>query len=297
MLPLPEAIEADLPALLERALAEDVGPGDVTTCATIPEGRRARARLLVKEEGVVAGLAVAERVFARVDPAIACSWHLADGERAAGGTLAAELEGPARSLLVAERLALNVLQRMSGIATATRRMADAARPATILDTRKTAPGLRLLDKWAVALGGGANHRAGLYDMVLVKDNHIAAAGGLAPALAAVRRHLTETGAALPVEVEVRTADEIEALLAAPDVDVVDRVLLDNLVRVRPDGRVDASALAAAVTRLGGRFATEASGNVTLETVPAIAQTGVDFISSGALTHSVRALDLSLKIAL
>lgn len=295
MLPLPDAIEADLPALLERALAEDVGTGDVTTLATIPADRHARARLLVKEAGVVAGLAVAERVFARVDPAIACAWHLSDGDTATPGTVAADVEGPARSLLVAERLALNLLQRMSGIATATRRMADAARPATILDTRKTAPGLRLLDKWAVRLGGGANHRVGLYDMVLVKDNHIAAAGGIAPALAAVRRYLQTSGADVPVEIEVRTTDEIEALLAAPDADVVDRVLLDNLVRVLPDGRVDASALAAAVARLGGRFETEASGNVTLETVPAIARTGVDFISSGALTHSVRALDLSLKI--
>ena len=294
MQPLPDAVAADLPDLIARALAEDVGPGDVTTEATIPEGTAATARFLLKQDGVVAGLAVAERVFAAVDPELAVSWSAADGDALPAGTIFGEVTGRARSILVAERLALNLMQRMGGIATAAARMAEAARPATVLDTRKTAPGLRALDKWAVRLGGGRNHRAGLYDMVLVKDNHIAAAGGVRAALRAVAAH----GADVPVEVEARTLEEIDAVLAAADDGVrVDRVLLDNFARRRPDGSLDVAPLREAVARVGGRLQTEASGNVTLDSVAAIAATGVDFISSGALTHSVEALDVSLKVAL
>ena len=296
MLPLPPAVAADLDALLQRALAEDVGTGDVTTDATIPAGTPATARFLLKEDGVVAGLAVAERVFAAVDPDLAVAWTAADGDALAAGTRFGEVRGRARSILVAERLALNLMQRMGGIATATRAMAEAARPATILDTRKTAPGLRQLDKWAVRLGGGANHRVGLYDMVLVKDNHLAAAGGVRAALDRVAAY--NAGRDLPVEVEARTLDEVDAVLAAHADGVrVDRVLLDNMASRQPDGSVDTSVLRAAVARIDGRLQTEASGNVTLETVGAIGATGVDFISSGALTHSVRALDVSLKIVL
>ena len=296
MLPLPPAVAADLDALLQRALAEDVGTGDVTTDATIPAGTPATARFLLKEDGVVAGLAVAERVFAAVDPDLAVAWTAADGDALAAGTRFGEVRGRARSILVAERLALNLMQRMGGIATATRAMAEAARPATILDTRKTAPGLRQLDKWAVRLGGGANHRVGLYDMVLVKDNHLAAAGGVRAALDRVAAY--NAGRDLPVEVEARTLEEVDAVLAAHADGVrVDRVLLDNMASRQPDGSVDTSVLRAAVARIDGRLQTEASGNVTLETVGAIGATGVDFISSGALTHSVRALDVSLKIVL
>jgi nicotinate-nucleotide pyrophosphorylase (carboxylating) len=175
-------------------------------------------------------------------------------------------------------------------------MVEAARPhrARILDTRKTAPGLRLLDKWAVLLGGGENHRIGLFDLVLIKDNHIAAAGGLAPAVRAARRYLQETGRPLSIEVETRTLDEVRAAL---DEEGIDILLLDNMVRLRDDRSVDTTRLEAAVSLIGGRIRTEASGNVTLATVPAIAATGVDYISSGALTHSVQALDLSLSIDL
>ena len=298
MLPIPDAVAADLGALLDRALAEDVGAGDVTTEATIPEGTQATARFLLKEDGVVAGLAVAERVFAAVDPELAVSWTAADGDRLDAGTVFGTVEGRARSILVAERLALNLMQRMGGVATAAAEMAEAARPAVILDTRKTAPGLRALDKWAVRLGGARNHRVGLFDMVLVKDNHVAAAGGVRQAIDAVGAYARETGRDLPVEVEARTLDEVDAVLAAVASGArVDRVLLDNMARPTDGGGLDVSVLAQAVARVGGRVQTEASGNVTLETVAAIAATGVDFISSGALTHSVRALDVSLKVGL
>jgi nicotinate-nucleotide pyrophosphorylase (carboxylating) len=300
MLPLPPDVADGLDALLERALAEDVGPGDVTTLATVPADRQATARFLAKEPGVLAGLAVAERVFARMDPAPALAWTAADGDAVAAGDVFGEARGSARSLLTAERLALNLLQRMSGVATAAHRMAGAARPAIVLDTRKTAPGLRALDKWAVRLGGAANHRVGLYDMVLVKDNHIAAAGGVEAALRAVEAYASaHAGArAVPVEVEARTLEEVDEVLRLHAAGLrVDRLLLDNMARRLPDGALDTSLLREAVRRVGGRVETEASGNVTLETAPAIAATGVDFISSGALTHSVRALDVSLDLML
>ena len=294
MLPLPHDVAADLPELIVRALAEDVGAGDVTTEATVPEGVQATGRFLVKEDGVVAGLAVAERVFAAVDPALAFEWTAADGDRVSAQTVVGTVRGAARSILVAERLALNLVQRMSGIATAAHAYAQAARPARVLDTRKTAPGLRLLDKLAVRLGGADNHRTGLFDRVLVKDNHIEAAGGVRAALAAV------SAAAAPgllVEIEARTLDELDAVLAAKASGLrVDIVLLDNMA-VRTDDGLDVSMLAEAVRRVGGRMRTEASGNVTLETVAEIAATGVDAVSVGALTHSVRALDVSLKIRL
>ncbi|HEX9951126.1 MAG TPA: carboxylating nicotinate-nucleotide diphosphorylase [Rubricoccaceae bacterium] len=293
MLPLPADIEADLPALITRALAEDVGAGDVTTEATVGPDVQATGRFLVKEDGVVAGLAVAERVFAAVDAGLVLAWTATDGDRVTAGTVVGTVRGAARSILVAERLALNLVQRMSGIATAAHAFAEAARPAVVLDTRKTAPGLRLLDKLAVRTGGAANHRVGLYDRVLVKDNHIEAAGGIHAALAAVAAHAP----GVPVEIEARTLAEVDEVLDAQAAGLrVDTVLLDNMAQRTPDG-LDVSVLIAAVQRIGGRLATEASGNVTLETVARIGATGVDFVSSGAITHSVRALDVSLKITL
>ena len=298
MLPLPPAVAAVLPSLIDAALAEDVGTGDITTEATIPAGTRAEARFLLKADGVVAGLAVAERVFAAVDAELRVSWTASDGDVLESGTVFGGVAGRARSILVAERLALNLMQRMGGIATLAYAMAAAAAPATVLDTRKTAPGLRALDKWAVRLGGADNHRIGLFDMVLVKDNHIAATGGVRPALEAVTRHLAETGRDVPVEIETRSLDEIDAVLdAQTSGSRVDRVLLDNFARRGPDGAVDVAPLREAVARVAGRVQTEASGNVTLDTIGAIGATGVDFVSTGALTHSVRALDISLKIDL
>jgi len=280
--------------LLALALDEDLGTGDVTTLATVPPERRAEGRFLAKEPGVLGGLAVAERVFARLDPAVRVAWHHADGDAVEAGTVFGTAEGSARALLTGERVALNLLQRMSGIATATRRMAEAARPAVLLDTRKTAPGLRALDKWAVRLGGGQNHRTGLYDMLLVKDNHIEAAGGMRAAVEAANAYRQRHAPNLLLEVEARTLDEVDTALAAGS---VDWLLLDNMVRLHDDGFVDTARLREAVKLAAGRAKTEASGNVTEATVAAIAATGVDAISSGALTHSVRALDVSMKIAL
>lgn len=292
----PYLTDAHIDDLVRRALAEDVGTGDVTTEATVPAGLTAEADFLAKEDGIIAGLHVANRVFAAVDPDLHVSWTVADGAAVQRGLAFGHVQGRARSILTAERLALNLMQRMSGIATATRAMADAIRPhrARLLDTRKTAPGLRLLDKWAVRLGGGENHRIGLFDMILVKDNHIDAAGGIRQALQAALRYREAAGRPLQIEVETRTLDEVRAVL---DEGGADYILLDNMVRLAPAGRVDAQLLAEAVDLVGGRVATEASGNVTLATVRAIAATGVDYISCGALTHSVRALDVSLKIRL
>ena len=288
------------PAMLDdviaRALAEDVGTGDVTTEATVPTETSATAHFLAKEDGVLGGLRVAEQVFDAVDPALSVTWTKADGDRIERGAVFGNVHGRARSILTAERLALNLMQRMSGIATYTRRMVDATHPhqARILDTRKTVPGLRLLDKWAVLLGGGENHRLGLYDMILIKDNHISAVGGVRAAIEAAQRYRQDGHPDLRIEIEARTLDEVRAVLAIGGVDVI---LLDNMVTVRPDGMLDTTRLQEAVTLINGRFKTEASGTVRLETVPAIAATGVDYISSGALTHSVTALDISLKIEL
>ena len=287
--------EGDIDAVIRRGLLEDVGPGDVTTLATIPEGTSADAVFLAKATGTVAGLFVVERVFAALPGPTSLEWDIADGDRVENGQVFGRLNGNARSILEGERLALNLLQRMSGIATATRAMVDAAAGgARILDTRKTAPGLRGLDKWSVVLGGGTNHRVGLHDMILIKDNHIAACGGITGAIQAAHRYrANHRRDDLEIEIEVRSTAELDDLLV---VGGVDRVLLDNMVSVSPAG-VDTTRLEAAATRIGGRFQTEASGNVTLETVGAIARTGVDYISSGALTHSVRALDISLKVTL
>lgn len=299
---LPDYLDLDaLDRLVAAALAEDLGPGgtsggDVTTLSTIPAETQADAHFLAKDTGTVAGLWVAERIFAAVDPALRVAFDVADGARVAKGDVVGVVEGSARSILVGERLALNTLQRMSGVATATRAMVDAVAgtDAQILDTRKTAPGLRALDKWAVRLGGGANHRIGLYDRILIKDNHVDAAGGVRQALAAAKAWRAANAPEIEIELEVRTLDEIREAL---DESGARYLLLDNMARRRDDGTLDTSLLADAVALVGDAALTEASGNVTLDTVRQIAETGVDFISSGALTHSVRAFDLSLKIGL
>lgn len=288
--------ESELDAMIDRALQEDVGTGDVTTLATISAATQAEARFLAKANGIVAGCTVAERVFARVDPEVVVTWTLQDGDAVETGLFFGTVQGAARSILVGERLALNLMQRMSGIATATHQMVAATHPhkARILDTRKTAPGLRLLDKWAVKLGGGENHRIGLYDRILIKDNHITACGGIVPAIQAAQTYRASHDPELAIEIETRTLAEVDEVLS---VGGVEYILLDNMVRLEAGGTVDASMLEQAVVRIDGRIATEASGNVTLATVPVIAATGVDYISSGALTHSVTALDISLKITL
>lgn len=269
-------------SIVRSALTEDVGSGDVTSVSILAPDRRVRGRVVAKAPGVVAGLAVAAEVFAQVDAQIQWTPKVGDGARVAPGDVVATLEGPAAGILAGERTALNFLQRMSGIATATRAFADRVQGtgATILDTRKTAPGLRVLDKMAVRAGGGRNHRMGLFDMVLIKDNHIDACGSIPEAVARVRRR---AGATLPIEVECRTPADVGVCLPL----ALDRLLLDNMSV--PDVR-------ACVALAAGAVPLEASGNITLDNVREYAETGVDFVSVGALTHSVRALDLSLLVS-
>ncbi len=274
---MPTAVQS----LIDRALSEDVGDGDLTTDAIVPEGLRGEAAVVVKEPGVVCGLSEAFAVVQRLDPDATIEILIGDGETVTDPPVtAARIHGSLRALLTCERTALNLLQRMSGIATATRSYVDAVAGTrtAVLDTRKTAPGLRMLDKAAVACGGGTNHRAGLHDAILIKDNHVAIAGGIAPAIAAVRAHQPS----LPVEVEVDTLAQLDEALGCG----AETVLLDNM---------DADMIREAVRRCNGRARLEASGGITLTTIRAIAETGVDAISVGALTHSVRALDIALEV--
>jgi nicotinate-nucleotide pyrophosphorylase (carboxylating) len=273
-------------AIVELALAEDIGTGDVTTLATVPADAQAKATMLVKSEGVISGLGVAGFVFRRVDPAVSFTPTIADGTHVDKRTVIAELAGPARSLLTAERVALNLIQRLSGVATATARYVEAVAGtnARIVDTRKTTPGLRQLEKQAVRDGDGHNHRVGLADGVLIKDNHLAAIGGPDRVRRAVCQARAFAPHTLRIEVEVTTLAEVEEALAAG----ADVILLDNM---------DVATMRRAVEAVGGRSLLEASGGVTLDTVRAIAETGVDLISVGALTHSAPALDISLEFAL
>ncbi len=267
--------------LIETALAEDIGQGDLTSRSIIPEEAQAEARMTAKQDLVVAGLDISRRVFRYLDRDVRFTAQCKDGSRLKAGTVIAKLEGKTRSLLSGERVALNLLQHLSGIATLTAAYVEELRGtgAAILDTRKTLPGLRALEKYAVTVGGGRNHRFGLFDGILIKDNHITAAGGIAKAVEAARRaahHL------LKIEVETKTLDEVREALAAG----VDIIMLDNM---SPDAMIEA------VRVIGGRAKVEASGNVSLKTLRSIAVTGVDFISAGALTHSAPAADISMKI--
>ncbi len=290
-------IKEEVLKTIQIALDEDLGSGDVTTQATVETSTMGRARFLAKQDGVLSGLEVATWVFELVDPRVTIEWSLNDGDRVSSGIVFGHAEGSAHSLLIAERLALNFMQRMGGIATASAKMVEATGDSTtkILDTRKTVPGLRNLDKYAVTCGGGLNHRIGLFDMILIKDNHISARGGITAALdAAQEAHRS----GFPLEIETRTLAELQEVVDYEKTkpDSVDRVLLDNMVKVE-DGKIDTSMLELALEIVDGCVDTEASGNVNLETVPAISATGVDYISSGALTHSVMALDISMKIEL
>lgn len=271
----------DYAPIVERALAEDLGDqGDVTSAAVVPEDTKASGRVVARREGVVAGLEVAAYVFQKVDPEVAFWPSVSDGDRAAVGQVLATVEGPARSLLTAERTALNILGRMSGVATATARLVAAVEGtgARISDTRKTMPGLRPLDKHAVRVGGGVNHRFGLYDAVMIKDNHIVAAGDINKAVEVARARV---GPDVMVEVEVETLDQLTSALDSD----ADRVLLDNM---------DPETLARAVALAAGRVETEASGGVTLDNVRAVAESGVDVISVGWITHSAPQLDIALE---
>jgi len=275
--------------LIDRALAEDVGPGDWTTQWTVPPHTRARGRIVAKAEGVIAGVDIAVAVFHRLDPSLSISVEKPDGEAVRPGDIVIRIEGTAHGILTGERTALNFLQRLSGVATLTRQFVDAVAGtgARILDTRKTTPGWRELEKAAVRAGGGSNHRFGLHDMVLIKENHATAAGGLAAAIARVRER---NEARLEVEVEAHSLDDVAIALDGG----VDRILLDNmdvqtLTTAVRQVREHAQRTGVAAPRL------EASGNMTLQRVAEVARTGVDDISIGALTHSAPALDLSLLL--
>jgi len=274
------------------ALEEDVADvGDISSLSTIPIETVSRATLLAKADGVLAGQALANQIMAAVDPDLMVSWSKYDGDSIAKGELFMEVKGSAHSILRAERVILNFMQRMSGIATLTKSMAEQAAPAFMLETRKTVPGLRLPDKWAVLIGGGKNHRMGLFDMIMIKDNHIAASGGIRQAVANAQNYLAEKKLSAPIEVETSSIAEVNEVLALLDdasfeTGAVSRIMLDNM---------SLADMTAAVALIAGRVETEASGNVTLATVHGIGQTGVTFISSGALTHSVMALDISLNI--
>ncbi len=266
-------------AVIEQALSEDIGTGDVTTLCIVPEHQFQTARLLAKEDGIIAGMDIVKETFAAAGDLVVFSPSVKDGERVTAGQDIARVCGPSRVILSAERTVLNILQRMSGIATATGEFvkAVAGTSAVILDTRKTTPGLRFLDKLAVKIGGGQNHRFGLFDMVLIKENHISSAGSISEAVNRIRRCVSDD---MQIEVEVKNIDELREAL---DLNV-DRILLDNM----PDKEMEK-----AVQIAGGLVPLEASGNVTLERVRQIAGTGVDYISVGSLTHSVKALDISL----
>ena len=285
----PSVINAIMSALAEdltewadlSALGANPADGDVTSQSTVPAGSRFSGYIRAKANGVIAGLPVANVIFNLVDPTLAFRSSAKDGQVVQKGQILVEVRGDGRCLLASERTALNFLGRMSGIATLTRRFVDAVRNthAVILDTRKTAPGLRYLDKYAVRMGGGQNHRAGLFDMLLIKDNHISAAGGITQAVQSAREMYGEKYA---IEVEVKNASELNEAIKLN----VNRIMLDNM---------DLEALRNAVQMAGGRIPLEASGNISLVNVRQIAETGVDFISSGALTHSAPTLDISMKI--
>lgn len=266
--------------LIELAIAEDIGPGDATSKAVLPADLAVQGQIIAKARGVIAGLPVAETVFSRVDPALRFAPHVHDGDSVTPGDVVAEVTGPGQGMLAAERLALNFLQHLSGIATLTRAFVDAVAgtQAAILDTRKTHPGYRVLEKYAVRMGGGQNHRMSLNDMLLVKDNHIEAAGSLTAAVERARAAYPN----LPVEVEVKNPVELREALGLG----VDRIMLDNM---------NLEQMREAVHMTDGQVALEASGGVNLERVAAIAATGVNYISVGALTHSAPALDLSMLV--
>ena len=269
--------------LLRLAFAEDVGDGDHTTLSTIPADAHGCQQLIVKEDGILAGVDIARKVFERFDPALRMTVFISDGTRVKRGDIAFKVEGPVRSLLQTERIMLNIMQRMSGIATTTDKYQQhlAGLKTKVLDTRKTTPGMRMLEKEAVKIGGGMNHRIGLFDMILIKDNHVDFAGGIPNAVARARKYLKDTGKDLKIEVEVRNTEEILQALEAE----ADRIMLDNFT---PEQTREAVKL------INGRAEVESSGGITIETLREYGECGVDFISVGALTHSVKGLDTSFK---
>ncbi len=271
-------------AFIKNAIAEDVGDGDHTSLSTIPLGTKGQAKLIVKENGILAGVELALEIFNQIDDSLKVDISINDGQEVSVGDIVLTVAGNTHSILLAERLVLNCMQRMSGIATQTNRIVKRLEnyKTKVLDTRKTTPGLRYLEKWAVRIGGGVNHRIGLYDMILIKDNHVDYAGGIVNAINQANAYLSATGKKLQIEIEVRNIAELKQVL---EIGKVDRIMLDNF---------PIPVLKEAIELINGRFVTEASGGITEENVTEYAACGVDFISMGALTHSVKSLDLSLK---
>lgn len=270
--------------LIDLAFAEDIGDGDHTTLCCIPETAMGKSHLLIKEDGILAGVEVAKRVFARFDPEMKVEVLIGDGAHVRKGDIAMVVSGKVRSLLQTERLMLNIMQRMSGIATMTNKYVERLKGTNthVLDTRKTTPGLRMLEKQAVKIGGGMNHRIGLFDMILLKDNHIDFAGGIANAINRCHEYLREKGLDLKIEIEVRNFDELRQAMECGG---INRIMLDNF---------SVADTHKAVEMVAGRFETESSGGITFDTIRDYAECGVDFISVGALTHSVKGLDMSFK---
>ena len=270
--------------LIDLAFAEDIGDGDHTTLCCIPADAMGKSHLLIKEDGILAGVEVAKRVFARFDPTLEVEVLMGDGAKVKKGDVAMIVAGKVRSLLQTERLMLNIMQRMSGIATMTHKYVERLRGTKthVLDTRKTTPGMRILEKQAVKIGGGMNHRIGLFDMILLKDNHVDFAGGIKNAIDRCHKYLKEKSLDLKIEIEVRNFSEIQQVL---DCGGVDRIMFDNF-------SVDDTRTA--VEMIAGRYETESSGGITFDTIRQYAECGVDFISVGALTHSVKGLDMSFK---
>jgi nicotinate-nucleotide pyrophosphorylase (carboxylating) len=276
--------EEALELFMKSAFAEDIGPGDYSSLAAIPTGKTGKAKLLIKDEGILAGLEMAKMIFKAFDPHLEVELLLKDGDAVKFGDIGLTVSGPAASILSAERLVLNCMQRMSGIATITHRLTQKIihTKARLMDTRKTTPNFRLMEKWAVHIGGGLNHRFALYDMVMLKDNHVDFAGGIRAAIERTRSYLNANELMLKIEIETRNLEEVQEVL---EVGGVDYIMLDNM---------DYETMKTAVSMIDGRFGTEASGGITEETLVDVAQCGVDFISMGVLTHSVKSMDISLK---
>lgn len=276
--------EEALKKFISDAFAEDIGPGDYSSLASIPSEKTGTARLLIKGDGILAGVELVERIFKTFDPKLEVQLLLADGDSVKVGDIGLRVNGPAASILSSERLVLNCMQRMSGIATLTNRLTQKIihTKARLMDTRKTTPNFRLMEKWAVHIGGGVNHRFALYDMVMLKDNHVDFAGGIRQAIERTRAYLKANNLNLKIEIETRNLKEVEEVL---EVGGIDCIMLDNM---------NYATMRTAVQLIGDRFSTEASGGITEENLVEVAECGVDFISMGALTHSVKSMDISLK---
>ncbi|HEY4786341.1 MAG TPA: carboxylating nicotinate-nucleotide diphosphorylase [Bacteroidales bacterium] len=269
---------------IDNAIREDVGDGDHTSLAIIPESAKGKAQLIVKDEGIIAGVDVAKKIFQKFDPSVRINVLITDGSHVKHGDIAFTVEGKVLTILQCERLVLNIMQRMSGVATQTSKYVEQLHglKTKVLDTRKTTPGMRLLDKWAVKLGGGENHRIGLYDMILIKDNHIDFAGGIENAIKAVKDYLKQKNKDLKIEVEARSLEDVQKIM---EIGGVDRIMFDNF---------DVETTRKAVKMIKCQYETESSGGITIDTLRDFAKCGVDYISVGALTHQIRSLDMSLK---